>query len=144
MIRKVKDRVWSALATLFSERKDEETDRLGAWGEKVALNYLQQQGYRIIERNFRCKTGEIDIIASEGDVLAFVEVKTRSSSLFGEPEDAVDSEKERHLHRVAYFYLRKNRLRPEDTRMRFDIVSIITESDQRTIKTIKLYKGIPG
>ena len=73
--------------------------------------------------------------------MVFVEVKTRSSTLFGEPEDAITPKKQKHLLRVAYIYMRRNRLRQEDTPIRFDIVSIVAEANERSIQSIKLLKG---
>ena len=114
---------------------------LGACGETHAAAFLRQQGYRIIERNFHCHFGEIDIIAGDGDVLVFVEVKTRSSLLFGEPEEAVNAQKMQHMKRTAYMYMRRNRLRPENTLYRFDIVSIVVDYNSNRIASIKLLKG---
>ena len=70
---------------------------LGIYGEKLALKYLKKQKYKILEKNFRCALGEIDIVAKDGEFLVFVEVKTRSSNAFGEPMEAVDFYKQRKL-----------------------------------------------
>ena len=70
---------------------------LGIYGEKLALKYLKKQKYKILEKNFRCALGEIDIVAKDGGFLVFVEVKTRSSNAFGEPMEAVDFYKQRKL-----------------------------------------------
>lgn len=80
---------------------------LGAYGEEVAAAYLCEQGYTLIERNFRCPLGEIDIIAKKRLDLVFVEVKTRRSTLFGLPQEAVGAHKQRQLMRAAQWYLKK-------------------------------------
>ena len=78
------------------------TRRLGLYGEDLACKYLQANGYTILERNFRCRRfGEIDIVASKAGVLSFIEVKTRCSSRYGKPVEAVTLAKQRHLDRVA-------------------------------------------
>ncbi|MCD6386573.1 YraN family protein [Candidatus Sumerlaeota bacterium] len=131
----------SIIARLFPARGAKENDDIGSWGEEIAVEFLRKKGYRIIERNFRCKRGEIDIVASEGNSLVFVEVKTRSSTQFGEPEQAVNPEKLRHLQHTAYIYLRKNKIKPGGVRFRFDIVSILADWNTRKVVSIKLFKG---
>ena len=80
--------------------------RIGRWGEAVAMYYLEQRGYRVIARNVRTGRGEIDLIAChESGVLVFVEVKTRTNEHFGLPEEAVDARKLEHLFRAAEAYL---------------------------------------
>ena len=96
---------------------------LGAKGEKLALTFLRQRGYKIIVRNFCCRFGEIDIIARQEETTVFIEVKTRYSRAFGLPQEAIKIEKIRHLQRVAQFYI-KNYATPEGD-FRFDVVSII-------------------
>lgn len=78
---------------------------VGRLGEDFAARVLAANGYRILERNFRCKAGEIDLIASKGGRLCFVEVKTRQTARFGTPAEAVDREKQRRIRRAAEFYL---------------------------------------
>ena len=79
----------------------------GREGEERAVGFLQKKGYEILQRNVRYKRGEIDIIARDGDTVVFVEVKSRSSSGFGVPEEAVDRRKQRQLCRLALLYLQK-------------------------------------
>jgi len=93
---------------------------LGGKGEKQAEKYLVSQGYDIVERNFRCKYGEIDIIARKGGVLVFVEVKTRSGSGFGMGFESVTQKKQEKLLLTAQAYMAG---RPP-TAARFDVVSI--------------------
>lgn len=110
---------------------------LGKKGEGIALDFLRKQGYRIIERNYRCRAGEIDIIAEEGSSLAFVEVKTRRSTHFGLPEEAVAYEKRRHLTRVASGYLSYRHIK--EAKCRFDVVSVLM--NENGVKEIRLIKN---
>ncbi len=82
----------------------------GSWGEERAAAYLKEQGYVIRERNFRGKTGEIDIIAEKEDTLHFIEVKTRTGEDMGEPLEAIDSRKLGHILRTAELYIYQNDL----------------------------------
>jgi putative endonuclease len=93
----------------------------GSAGEDEALAYLQDRGLRLVERNFRCKTGEIDLIMAEGDSLVFVEVRRRASSRFGGAAASVTSAKQQKLLRAAQFYLLRFRAMPA---CRFDVVAI--------------------
>ncbi|MDP2630229.1 MAG: YraN family protein [Candidatus Uhrbacteria bacterium] len=95
----------------------------GRNGERESVEYLRKKGYAIIERNYRAKGGEIDIIARVGDTLVFVEVKSRSSSRFGYPEEAVGMAKRRRIARVMRAYLYAHTISPE-TYIRFDIISL--------------------
>jgi putative endonuclease len=108
---------------------------LGKKGEEVALRYLKERGYRIIEKNYVCKMGEMDIIAREKDTLAFIEVKTRTSAEFGPPQLAVNLSKQRQLSKVALNYLKEKRL--EDVRARFDVVAILVGQSGQEIELIK-------
>jgi putative endonuclease len=96
---------------------------LGARGEDLAVKYLKKKGYKVIERNYRCQLGEIDLIARQGDTLVFVEIKSRSSPGFGLPQEAVDRFKQDKLIEVARAYLAERRL-TEDITMRFDVVAV--------------------
>ena len=83
--------------------------KFGEWGEMVAGRYLEDQGYRILERNFRCRSGEIDLIVQKGDLLCFVEVKTRKGTYTGYPSEAVTRNKQEHIRRVTSYYLHTHR-----------------------------------
>ena len=98
---------------------------LGGYGEQVAAAYLHQQGYTLIERNFRCPLGEIDIIAKKGRNLIFVEVKTRRTVLFGAPQEAVGVRKQRQLIRVAQWYLKREGTARQHPR--FDVIAILSQ-----------------
>lgn len=95
---------------------------LGKTGEDLAINYLVNKGYKILDRNWRSGHKEIDIVALEGDTLVTVEVKTRKSNTFGEPDIAVGVMKQRMLTWAADAYVRYHNL---DVDVRFDIISII-------------------
>jgi putative endonuclease len=95
---------------------------LGQQSEKAAVGHLRRLGYKIIDRNFRTRFGEIDIIAEHEGVVVFVEVKARRSMRYGSPKLAVTARKQRKISMVALAYLK--RFRSLDTRARFDVVSI--------------------
>lgn len=95
---------------------------IGKKGENLAAVFLKKHGYEIIQYNFRCAMGEIDIIAREKGELVFVEVKARKSDDFGYPEQAVGLKKQRKVSQVASWYLQKNGL--NDPKVRFDVVAI--------------------
>lgn len=94
----------------------------GALGEKMAVDYLREQGYRVRETNFRCREGEIDIIAEKDDFLVFVEVRTRRSTSFGTPEESVTPTKIKRLIAVGQAYIEGHRdLQPC---WRIDVVTV--------------------
>jgi len=95
---------------------------LGTRGEVLAGKYLRRAGYRLLVKNFRCRCGEIDLVAEEGGNLVFVEVKTRSSADFGHPLEAVDRRKQGQLIRAAHVYLKEQEA--EERFCRFDVVSV--------------------
>ena len=99
------------------------TRKCGSIYEEIAERYLKKRGYKITERNFSCKIGEIDLVVYDGDVLVFVEVKYRKSSSSGYPEEAVSHTKQRKLSRTADYYCIKNNI-SEKTDRRFDVVAI--------------------
>jgi putative endonuclease len=108
---------------------------IGKAGEELAVRYLCQQGYQILERNYRCRFGEIDLIARDGTTLAFIEVKTRRSQKFGPPAAAVTIEKQRHLVKASQVYL--SRKRQADEFCRFDVVTIELSMGKTRIELIK-------
>lgn len=96
---------------------------LGVQGEDLATDYLRTKGYKILVRNYRQKTGEIDIIARNREFLVFIEVKTRTSLLFGQPYESVTQKKQDQISRVALDYITRNKL--HNQAMRFDVVSVL-------------------
>jgi putative endonuclease len=110
-------------------------NELGAWGEQLAVDYLQRKGYTIVERDWKSGHRDIDIIATYGDVVVFVEVKTRRNRVFGEPEDAIDYMKLRNLRAAINHYVKFKRI---DNEIRFDVISIIGTPDNGLPEIIHL------
>ncbi len=102
--------------------KDLSRIKTGNRGEELAICHLRKLGYRIVERNYRCPLGEIDIVAKDKDAIVFVEVKSRKTEEFGDPELAVGKEKQKKISRVSLYYLEKKRHSPRDAR--FDVVAV--------------------
>ena len=100
---------------------------LGNNGERKAVHFLRQQGYRILERQHRHQFGEIDIIALDGDQIVFVEVKTRRTTDAGKPFEAVDLTKQKKIARAALAWLKAQRRLNQSCR--FDVISIVWESE---------------
>ena len=109
-------------------------NELGKQGEEIAAQYLIEKGYEIVERNWRNKHKEIDIIAKDGKDLVIVEVKTRQNDEYGDPDIAVTRQKQRRLISAANAYLFQNKL---DIDTRFDIISIIFKEDKPVIDHIE-------
>ncbi len=101
---------------------------VGALGEKLAADFLKKRGYRIVERNFRCRQGEIDIIARQGECLVFVEVRTKASSGFGTPEESVTARKREKLASVAETYIQSH---DSPSSWRIDVVAVELSPDGR-------------
>ena len=96
----------------------------GNYGEELVGRYLRRRWYRILERQYRCRFGEIDLIARRGGILCFVEVKTRSSAARGLPREAVDQRKQQRLQKTAALYLAEKGL---DCPVRFDVAEVYLE-----------------
>lgn len=96
------------------------TKETGYWGENTAAEFLKKKGYEVIKQNFATRTGEIDIIAKDGEFTVFVEVKTRKNPNFGHGSEYVDLKKQRKIISAAYSYLEEN----IDIPIRFDIVEV--------------------
>jgi len=102
---------------------------LGEKGEKIAEKFLKKNHFKIIEKNYKNRYGEIDIIAMDGDYLVFVEVKTKSCADFSEPETWVDFKKQNQLIKLANFYLSEKDF--NDINCRFDVIGITLEKDNK-------------
>ena len=114
---------------------DAASQRIGPTGENEAVIFLEKRGYKILERNYRKRMGEIDIIARHKDALCFIEVKTRQSTSYGSPLEAVTKQKQRQIIRLSLYYLKEKNI--ADPKMRFDVVSIDkTLSPEHQIKLI--------
>ncbi len=105
-----------------------ESHELGKQGERIAKNYLVNLGWIILETNWRYSKAEIDLIAKEGDVLVFLEVKTRSDNYFGEPEDFVAFKKEHLMASAASAYMEQI---DHEWEIRFDIIGIVMDNQQQ-------------
>ncbi|MCB2221399.1 MAG: YraN family protein [Bacteroidetes bacterium] len=109
-------------------------NELGRKGEDLAVRFLRGLGYKILECNWRHEKDEIDIIAKDQELLVIVEVKTRSTAFFGEPEEAVGKRKQQYLIRATTAYIIENEIQNE---VRYDIISIIIEKNREQIRHIK-------
>jgi len=108
---------------------------LGISGELKAGEYLEGDGYEILERNYRCRFGEIDIIASKSNTLFFIEVKTRTTGSFLSPEESVDYFKLEHIKNCANHYIQKNNMEEYD--LSFDVISIISSRTGVSLRHIR-------
>ena len=102
---------------------------VGAKGEKLAAKFLKRKGYKVIQRNYKCKLGEIDIVAEHNGTIVFVEVKTRQTQEFGSPQSSVTATKRGQISRVALSYIRDKKL--VDQACRFDVIGITFPPESR-------------
>ena len=109
-------------------------NRLGIKGEQIALNYIQDKGYQILETNWRFGHLEVDIIAEHENQIVVIEVKTRSTDQWGTPDDSVTNSKIRFLTNAIEIYLDQKNI---DKEVRFDIISIVTGANNNEINHIK-------
>ena len=93
----------------------------GTWGEAQVANFLRRRGYQLLAHSYHCRFGEVDLIARQGSMLCFVEVKTRTSDAYGRPSEAVVSAKQRRYRRIAQFYWLETGKEPN---ARFDVVEV--------------------
>ncbi len=118
---------------------------LGERGEDCAARFLKKEGYKILARRFKSRSGEIDLVARDGDWLAFIEVKTRRSEKHGQPSEAVNYPKQKQLAKVALDYLAL--LKYPEVRFRFDIVEVILPDPKAKPTAIRLIQDafeMPG
>lgn len=108
---------------------------LGRLGEELASRRLRKLGYEILETNYRCPLGEIDLVARDGDVLVFVEIKTRRNRPLGEAKEAVHKRKQGQLSRVALAYLKSKNL--WGTKARFDVVAVGVDDGKEEVELIR-------
>ena len=108
----------------MAENNDRDGGRksLGLQGEDLAASFLEQKGFTIVCRNYRCRSGEIDIIARKKKLLCFIEVKTRRTRRFGLPQEAVTPAKQYKIGRVAQDFLQRHKL--ENWPARFDVIAV--------------------
>lgn len=115
---------------------------LGRWGEDVATLRLQATGYSVIERNYRCPAGEMDIVAQQGNQWVFVEVKTRRGDNYGRPEDAITPAKAQRLLRVAESYLQEHKLGDVDWRV--DVIAVELDRSGRLLRIDQVENAVTG
>lgn len=108
---------------------------LGRDGERIAENYLAKKGYRLVERNYRCPLGELDLIALDRKVVVFIEVKTRVDDSFGPPLESVNPRKQKKMIGAAQYFISQHRLQNRDAR--FDVVGISFSGDEPVIEHIE-------
>ncbi len=108
---------------------------VGKEGEDEAARYLEKQGYEIIQRNFECRQGEIDIIAKDKNEYVFIEVKTRQNFHYGMPCEAVNEQKQKHIWKATKYYLYSHKL--EDSFIRFDVIEVYKRKDKFYVHHIK-------
>ncbi len=109
-------------------------NELGKKGEQLAVDFLLKKDYDIVERNYRFEKAEVDIIAQKGDVLAIIEVKTRSTTDFGDPQDFVKPKQIKNLVKAVDEYVSVNDL---DVEVRFDIIAIVKEKEGYNIEHLE-------
>ncbi|HUU41323.1 MAG TPA: YraN family protein [Desulfatiglandales bacterium] len=113
----------------------EERIALGRLGEDLARKRLKKLGYRILKTNYRCPLGEIDLIALDGDVLVFVEIKTRKEASLGQVKEAVNKRKQGQLSKSALFYMKSNKIC--ERKARFDVVAVRLSDEKEEIEIVK-------
>jgi putative endonuclease len=106
----------------------------GKYGEDLACEELERRGYRVVARRYRTRSGELDIVAQDGEYVVFIEVKARQDGSFGDPEEAVTLQKQRKLVWMATDYLARNNL--QSAPCRFDVVAINTDTTPPTVIVI--------
>ena len=123
--------ITSIISNLFKQNKGTLPYKraVGSEGEQIAVKFLKRNGYKILQRNYRCRIGEIDIICFDHGTVVFVEVKTRHGDLYGPPELSVTEAKKRRISRIASHYISKNKIEGID--LRFDVVSIFFSSAEK-------------
>lgn len=112
-----------------------EKHEIGKQGEEYASKYLQEKGYKIIRRNFKCKQGEIDVIAKDKDEYVFIEVKTRQNLHYGMPSEAVTKKKQKHIWNATKYYLYSHKL--QNKFIRFDVIEVFKTKENFYINHIK-------
>ncbi|EGD45872.1 Uncharacterized protein family UPF0102 [Ruminiclostridium papyrosolvens DSM 2782] len=109
---------------------------IGAVGEREAAEFLQRNGYTILKINYRVgRLGEIDIIANDNEYICFIEVKTRRTSTFGSPGEAVTKTKQQKIRQIAAIYLTNTR--KMDSNVRFDVIEILMNKSMESVNSIK-------
>ena len=114
---------------------------VGAKGEKLAVKFLKRKGYKIVQRNYTCKLGEIDIVARQDGTVIFVEVKTRRTQEFGPPQSAITAAKKKQISRVALWYVKEKKFM--DQSCRFDVIGITFSPESRKPRVEHIENAFP-
>lgn len=114
------------------QQRATERRRYGNEAEEEAVRYLERQGYRVLARNFTCRWGELDIVAERGEVVAFVEVRMRSTAMWGDPSLTVSRAKQRRVVKTALHFLMAHGIR--ERMVRFDVVSVVGRGDEASVE----------
>ncbi len=114
--------------------------QVGETGEKAARSYLEQLGYRIIEANYRCRLGEIDLIARDRETIVIVEVRTRTGRIFGGPEESITAKKAHKLRRLALYYLQS--VCKLEVPSRIDLVAVLLDKKTHEVENLNHIRGI--
>lgn len=116
--------------------------RLGQWGENYAASHLEANGYHIIERNWRCREGEVDLVARDGETLVFVEVKTRRGDAYGTPEEALTPRKAEKLLALGQQYVYEHAL--DNVNWRIDLVAVELDPQGRLLRCNHIPHAVLG
>ena len=117
------------ISNLFKKKPDlNDKKSRGDFGEEMACKYIKKNGYKLLEKNFRTKFGEVDLIGIDDDTICFIEVKARSSSDYGNPEEFVTKRKQKRLWKTASIYINKKTHELEN--YRFDVISVDLENEE--------------
>ncbi len=114
-------------------RQDAGRIEVGRIGERIALHHLEGKGYRIVDANYQCRWGEVDLIALDGPVWVFVEVRTRRNAAYGSPEESVTPAKARRLTLTAQDFLRQRVAASANLEWRIDLVAILLGPNRRVL-----------
>lgn len=123
-------------------RRPNARQKLGKWGEQVAARHLEDKGYQIVARNWRCRRGEIDLVAQAGAAIVFVEVKTRRGRALGLPEEGLTPRKSRRLIELAQLYLAQQKL--EEVEWRLDMVAVELDSSGKLLRCEHIPNAVLG
>ena len=126
----------------MSESQPDPRRRLGQWGEKVAALHLEAQGLLILERNWRCRGGEIDLVARDGETVVFVEVKTRRGRDFGAPEEALTPHKTAKLMQLGQQYIADREL--DNVDWRIDLVAVELDGSGKLLRCDHIPNAVLG
>jgi putative endonuclease len=116
----------------MEQQRATERRRYGNEAEETAVRYLEGQGYRVLARNYTCRWGELDIVAERGEVVAFVEVRMRSTAVWGDPSLTVSRAKQRRVVKTALYFLMAYNIR--ERMVRFDVVSVVGRGPDASVE----------